>query len=1246
MKKKVLLFFFVFSSLITFARNQWLSSTTVNGWTKPVSAGLEIFVAEVTPEGGVPSRSGGSSQLVGGKRYFDLVVSHWGYPDGDNDGNSQAENPAEWSTQDKIEKAFQYAAEGLYEATEGMHLLRNVRIFKGGKRKDNCDILWVEKLVDYPLSSNGTIKRSWGKINIGDFFEGKCLLDNVEVLGYAIVHEMGHFLFGLGDEYRYFDGDISVRFSIMGEHWKIQTGDYRGLNFSTRWRGGTPGYFGDWENTMKTDQYRLHKMCCWRTLAYKPKNRLDARPFYLELRDVAPSWWGGQPTIQLPAEREIALSALNIIWEVGTVIILAVDRSGSMAGDTLAKAKESAKAILDLLEDGTDVGVIAFDHEVTTVQAVTTIHTNDMSVPNIKAAIDGITDGGNTAIGDAARVALNTLLDIGISNRAAVVYLLTDGESNAGEDPANVIPDYQQAQVALVGFGYGNAADYRMEGMARETGGIWFGGLESLADMRAAFGEAAGMVADLAAVLNGSTGVGNTPVHLPFAVDPSVTKLWVSASWAGGPADASLTLTAPDGVTAFAPSSVTQVGGEVSVAFAVDSPGAGEWALDGTRAASVSIAYFANAAVAGEGFSLKIEAAEYDKETGEVLAVASLMGEASVDGAAVTGTLDLRDGTVQSQTFTNAAPGIYMALFPGAPTPFNETWRLTVRAGNPDGGAVFTWKGAQIGMLEDGTVPEIEDIPVTNGFSRVATASVTYPFPILTVKNGTGGGRYTEGATAAITAVNPHPDLMVFNGWTGETQAVADVSAPATTVIVSNSTAVAASWLPVPCGDDYLILDLPSGTSSYTNAPPPGGWDGTHKTDQLVMRKVSPGTFVMGDGAYPNAPPHSVTLTEIYYLGVFEVTQRQWNHVNGDWPGGYTGAGRDTHPVESVSWDAIRGAPSNWPNVRTVEPGSFMGKLRARMGGGRAFDLPTEAQWEHACRAGTTAAFFPGDSISALGDYAWVAGNATGTQPVGLKPANPWGFHDIAGNVNEMCLDWYAETLGLAPTNPPGAIGSASGWRMRRGWSYATTSPYETCRSGYRYNYLTPPATFPNTGLRLAWTAGEGAALAVSGGLVNTGGVYLAGTRVAVAPVDPGDGSAFLRWETDPPGAGLGPDFRAGDPCTVVTVPAGGVTLTPVWGMPPDIPGEPDVVYEPAPILTQTIAVWGGGAVTLTWAPPGTPHTVTGYILEGKADLADGFWERPEGEALLPPEPRAYTLPPGGPLRFFRVTAVTERPGE
>ena len=162
----------------------------------------------------------------------------------------------------------------------------------------------------------------------------------------------------------------------------------------------------------------------------------------------------------------------------------------------------------------------------------------------------------------------------------------------------------------------------------------------------------------------------------------------------------------------------------------------------------------------------------------------------------------------------------------------------------------------------------------------------------------------------------------------------------------------------------YCVIDLSEGANAtnypltYLDAEPRNGWSDEYKTEKLVLRLIEPGTFVMGHLAESNNKPHDVTLTKPYYIGVFEITQMQYELVTGG--DHYEEFQRrdslGTKPVAKISYDLIRGRSedSKWLNSQDDIPtaSSFIGKLRTRTG--MDFDLPTEAQWEYACRAGTT----------------------------------------------------------------------------------------------------------------------------------------------------------------------------------------------------------------------------------------------------------------------------------------------------
>ena len=286
----------------------------------------------------------------------------------------------------------------------------------------------------------------------------------------------------------------------------------------------------------------------------------------------------------------------------------------------------------------------------------------------------------------------------------------------------------------------------------------------------------------------------------------------------------------------------------------------------------------------------------------------------------------------------------------------------------------------------------------------------------------------------------------------------------------------------VAASNDYLVVDLsdgPDATSypvSHLSYMPLGGWGDEYKTTKLVLRRIPAGTFTMGSPTNElfrddDETLHAVTLTKGFYVGVFEVTQKQWERVMGDWPSYITNiVYRDSRPVENVSYDSIRGmtAGANWPADGNVDADSFMGRLRVRTG--QNFDLPTESQWEYACRAGTTTPLNSGSSLtnSVVDDmaavvarygYNWGSGfsrngdTSTASATVGSYLPNAWGLYDMHGNVFEWCLDWHGDYPETA-TDPVGA--TADVVRMTRGtgfWSVA-----RGCRSAdrtwqYPYQY-------------------------------------------------------------------------------------------------------------------------------------------------------------------------------------------------
>jgi formylglycine-generating enzyme required for sulfatase activity len=207
---------------------------------------------------------------------------------------------------------------------------------------------------------------------------------------------------------------------------------------------------------------------------------------------------------------------------------------------------------------------------------------------------------------------------------------------------------------------------------------------------------------------------------------------------------------------------------------------------------------------------------------------------------------------------------------------------------------------------------------------------------------------------------------------------------------------------------------------------------------------------------------HEVTLTRDYYLGAFEVTQAQYLKVMGNNPSYFQGdqvnnVDSSNHPVDQVSWEDA------------VEFCKRLSELPEERAAGRVYRLPTEAEWEHACRAGSNAPFGFG-GLELADDYGWFSSNSKGkSQPVGQKEPNAWGLYDMHGNVKEWCSDWAGDYPEGAVSDPIGAIEGYS--RMNRGgcWLYDAAK----CKSGERGNGFPPDTRSDYVGFRVALSSSE-----------------------------------------------------------------------------------------------------------------------------------------------------------------------------
>jgi len=219
-------------------------------------------------------------------------------------------------------------------------------------------------------------------------------------------------------------------------------------------------------------------------------------------------------------------------------------------------------------------------------------------------------------------------------------------------------------------------------------------------------------------------------------------------------------------------------------------------------------------------------------------------------------------------------------------------------------------------------------------------------------------------------------------------------------------------------------------------------------TNSIGMKLVliPKGTFMMGspeseEGRQKDETQHEVTISKDYYLGVTEVTQGQYQKVMGNNPSYFqkrviSKSDSSIYPVELVTWEDA------------VEFCKKLSELPEEKKAGRVYRLPTEAEWEYACRAGSKAAYSFGANSRTLGDYAWFVDNSgEQTHPVGEKKANAWGLYDMHGNVWEWCSDWYGEYSKGAVSDPSGP--SEDVYRVIRGGGWYNVAA--DCRSAVRY---------------------------------------------------------------------------------------------------------------------------------------------------------------------------------------------------
>ena len=322
---------------------------------------------------------------------------------------------------------------------------------------------------------------------------------------------------------------------------------------------------------------------------------------------------------------------------------------------------------------------------------------------------------------------------------------------------------------------------------------------------------------------------------------------------------------------------------------------------------------------------------------------------------------------------------------------------------------------------------------------------------------GAAGGTITikVNASGAYTATCPESWVTVSSS----------TSSCTITVAANTTTAERTATITITCGSTTKTITITQSGKSSSTA----------KEMEKVLIKA--GTFTMGSpttetGRSSNETQHQVTLTKDFYMGKYAVTNAQFCEFLNDKgigsDGTYTTADYGSQTLIKTHQWGVKYSDNKWApqsgydDYPVVNVTWYGANEYAKWIGG---SLPTEAQWEYACRAGSTTAYSFGDDSDSLGDYAWYSGNGSSkTHPVGQKKSNAWGLYDMHGNVWEWCADWYDGYSTTAVTDPTGA-GSGS-YRVLRGGSWGSDASY--CRSAFR-DYADPVSYRNFNGFRVCF---------------------------------------------------------------------------------------------------------------------------------------------------------------------------------
>lgn len=658
----------------------------------------------------------------------------------------------------QYEEVIGHWADGVYEMSNGGHILGNIRIFSDSRFTNTADIRWNANL--WPNAHlNGFIASTARRIEMSDAFSSYDITGDAQdrqEAGYTLAHETGHYVYSLRDEYVIQTGDVAVVPSIMNNQWDAPVNNFQWLNFSTS------NNIGD---VTKTNQGRTWGVGAWTLLVQNPT--LDpvaslantggvARRQYAVLNGRAPSaadtWLAPNGTtyawmsVQLPATR--ARDSLRVIWMGNTIDVdLVLDKSSSMAGQPLDDVKTASKAFIDAIFDFStnmqltpSIGLTAFSSVPDNPPTYAITPLSSVNITTINGLIDAMTASGQTAMYDACLASSTKLTGYSGANSTRLCMLLTDGEENNSvvTDPAQVIAPFANNNIPIYTFGYGSGASHdNCRELSEGTNGQFYANLTSMAQITDEWLRIFDNTADIQYAKDAVFPVAS---GLDFVVDSTVSALVVQVTYELASAGSYCTFEVRDNGNILVPSTVHTIPlgstypleeiALISVApTAVSGAVPGNWKCNVNASDLVATDLKGTVKLKGKEtgtYSLTIENMGNGYYTyPQPLHLSASVGKSGlISGVNVVAQLSSPSGSVSNIPMYDdgsngdpvAADGQYTALHSGYTE--NGQYLFTVHVDNASATGYYTVDGVDYAPPQSGTLPPPTTVPITDNFVR------------------------------------------------------------------------------------------------------------------------------------------------------------------------------------------------------------------------------------------------------------------------------------------------------------------------------------------------------------------------------------------------------------------------------------------------------------------------------------------------------------------------------------------------